>query len=138
MTGRCFVDSNVLVYADDRSAGPKRDRARELIREVLGTRMGVLSLQVLQEYFAVVRRKLGISATAARRRIEVLKRLDVVVLEVPDLMAAIDLHRLHGFSIWDSLIIRAALNAGCRTLYSEDLQDGRRIDGLEVVDPFKN
>jgi predicted nucleic acid-binding protein len=137
MTGRSFVDSNVLVYADDRSAGPKRDRARELILSVMGARTGVLSLQVLQEYFAVATRKLGISATAARRRIEVLNRLDVVILGVQDLLAAIDLHRLHGFSIWDALVIRAALNAGCKILYSEDLQHGRRINGLEIVNPFK-
>ena len=78
MTARSFVDSNVLVYADDRSAGPKRERARDLIREVMSTRTGVLSLQVLQEYFAVSTRKLGISAAAARRRIELLSRLDVV------------------------------------------------------------
>jgi predicted nucleic acid-binding protein len=61
----------------------------------------------------------------------------VVILGVEDLLAAVDLHRLHGFSIWDALVIRAALNAGCRVLYSEDLQDGRRIDGLEIVNPFK-
>lgn len=137
MTVRCFVDSNVFVYADDRSAGAKRDRARELIREVMGARTGVLSLQVLQEYFAVTTKKLGISAAAARRRIEVLSRLDVVILGVEDVLAAVDLHRLHGFAIWDALVIRAALNAGCRILYSEDLQEGRRIDGLEVVNPFR-
>lgn len=137
MTVRCFVDSNVFVYADDRSAGAKRDRARELIREVMGARTGVLSLQVLQEYFAVTTKKLGVSAAAARRRIEVLSRLDVVILGVEDVLAAIDLHRLHGFAIWDALVIRAALNAGCRILYSEDLQEGRRIDGLEVVNPFR-
>jgi len=137
MTARCFVDSNILIYADDRSAGPKRDRARELIRESMAAGTGVLSLQVLQEYFAVATRKLGISADSARQRIELLSRLDVVILGVEDLLAAIDLHRLHRFSIWDALVIRAALNAGCRVLYSEDLQDGRRIDGLEIVNPFK-
>jgi predicted nucleic acid-binding protein len=137
MTARCFVDSNVLLYADDRSAGPKRDRARELIREVMGAGTGVLSLQVLQEYFSVATKKLGISADGARQRIELLSRLDVVILGVEDVLAAIDLHRLHQFSTWDALVIRAALNAGCRVLYSEDLQDGRRIDGLEIVNPFK-
>jgi predicted nucleic acid-binding protein len=137
MTARCFVDSNVLLYADDRSAGPKRDRARELIEEVMSSGTGVLSLQVLQEYFSVATKKLGIPAAGARQRIELLSLLDVVILSVEDVLAAIDLHRLHQFSIWDALVIRAALNAGCRVLYSEDLQDGRRIDGLEIVNPFK-
>jgi len=137
MTGRCFVDTNVFIYADDDSAGPKRGRARELIREVMSSRAGVLSLQVLQEYFSIATKKLGIPAASARQRIEWLSRWDVVILGVEDVLAAVDLHRLHGFSIWDALVIRAALNAGCRVLYSEDLQDGRRIDGLEVVNPFK-
>jgi predicted nucleic acid-binding protein len=137
MTARCFVDSNILLYADDRSAGPKRERARELIEEVMSTGTGVLSLQVLQEYFAVATKKLGVPAAGARQRIELLSRLDVVILGVEDILMAIDLHRLHQFSIWDALVIRAALNAGCRVLYSEDLQDGRRIDGLEIVNPFK-
>jgi predicted nucleic acid-binding protein len=138
MTARSFVDTNVLIYADDRSAGAKREQARELIRKIMKARTGVLSLQVLQEYFSVSTRKLGLSATAARRRIELLQSLDVVLLGAPDLLAAIDLHRLHGFAIWDALIVRAALNAGCRILYSEDLQHGRRIEGLEVVNPFKS
>lgn len=137
MTVRSFIDSNVLVYADDRSAGPKRERARALISGAMLARTGVLSLQVLQEYFSVATKKLGLPAAAARRRVALVSRLDVVILGVQDVLAAIDLHRLHGFSIWDALVIRAALNAGCRVLYSEDLQDGRRIEGLEIVNPFK-
>lgn len=137
MTARCFVDTNVLIYADDLSAGAKQDRARELIREMMRNKTGVLSLQVLQEYFAVATRKLGLSATSVRRRIELVSRLDVVLLGVEDVLAAIDLHRLHTFSIWDALVIRAALNAGCRILYSEDLQEGQRIQGMEVVNPFR-
>ncbi|MES1241390.1 MAG: PIN domain-containing protein [Acidobacteriota bacterium] len=137
MTVRSFIDSNVLLYADDRNAGPKRDRARSLISAAMLARTGVLSLQVLQEYFSVATKKLGLSAEAARRKVALVSRLDVVILGVQDVLAAIDLHRLHGFSIWDALVIRAALNAGCRVLYSEDLQDGRRIEGLEIVNPFK-
>jgi predicted nucleic acid-binding protein len=137
MTARCFVDSNVLIYSDDLRAGPKRDRARELIEEVMVAGTGVLSLQVLQEYFSASKKKLGLSAESALQKIQLFSRLDVVILGVPDLLAAIDLHRLHQFSIWDALVIRAALNAGCRILYSEDLQHGRRIDGLEIVNPFK-
>jgi predicted nucleic acid-binding protein len=137
MTARCFVDSNVLAYSDDEGSSLKRDRARELLREVIRSKTGVLSLQVLQEYFSVSTKKLGLSGDDARQRIELFSQLDVVILGVQDLLAAIDLHRLHRFSIWDALVIRAALNGGCRILYSEDLQDGRRIGGLEIVNPFK-
>jgi predicted nucleic acid-binding protein len=138
MTARCFVDSNVLAYSDDEGSSLKRDRARELLREVIRSKAGVLSLQVLQEYFSVSTKKLGLSADDARQRIELFSQLDIVILGFPDLLAAIDLHRLHQFSIWDALVIRAALNGGCRILYSEDLQDGRRIGGLEIVNPFKD
>src|SRR3954462_8083328 len=138
MTARCFVDSNVLAYSDDEGSSLKRDRARELLREVIRSKAGVLSLQVLQEYFSVSTKKLGLSADDARQRIELFSQLDIVILGFPDLLAAIDLHRLHRFSIWDALVIRAALNGGCRILYSEDLQDGRRIGGLEIVTPFKD
>jgi predicted nucleic acid-binding protein len=61
---------------------------------------------------------------------------DIVRIEPVDLLGAIDLHRLHGFSIWDALILRAALVSGCRTLYTEDLQHGFKIESLEVVNPF--
>lgn len=133
-----FVDTNILVYADDAADSGKRGRAQELIREVVQDRSGWLSLQVLQEYFAVATRKLGLDAELARRRVELYSRLEVVTLSAVDLLAAIDLHRLYRFSIWDALIVRAALVAGCRRLYSEDLQSGFRIENLEVINPFRS
>jgi predicted nucleic acid-binding protein len=137
MTAPYFVDTNVLVYADDRSAGVKRDRARELIRSALRDGRARLSTQVLAEYFAVATRKLGLSSAAARRRVEIYAALTVLRPSVDDLLAAIDLHRLHELSIWDALIVRSARSSGCRVLYSEDLQHGRSLDGVVVVDPFR-
>ncbi len=131
-----FVDTNILIYADDRAVPTKRERAQNLIREVIREQTGRLSLQVLQEFFAAATRKLGLAADVARRRVELYARLDVVRLEPADVLAAIDLHRLYRVSVWDALIIRAALLAGCRKLYSEDLQSGFRIEKLEVVNPF--
>ena len=92
---------------------------------------------MLQEYFAAATGKLGLTAVDARRRIEVFVHLDVVRLDADDVLAAIDLHRLHELSIWDALIVRAALMSGCRTLYTEDLQDGRRFEAVQVVNPFR-
>ena len=92
---------------------------------------------MLQEFFAAATGKLGLTAVDARRRIELFSHLDVVRLDVDDVLAGIDLHRLHQLSIWDALIVRAAAISGCRTLYTEDLQDGRRFEGLQVVDPFR-
>lgn len=136
MTARSFVDTNVLFYAEDESQPAKRDRARALLRELVPTGQAVLSLQVLREFFAASRKKLRLEAEDAKARVERYARLEVVRLDVDDLLSAIDLHRLHSISFWDALIVRAALIARCRILYSEDMQHGRRIDGLEIIDPF--
>lgn len=136
MSARNFFDSNILVYTDDLSAPEKRTKALDLVVLARREGSGVLSTQVLQEYFAVVVRKLGVPAAKARRKVEIFSRLDLVQVDVPLILSAIDLHRLHQVSIWDALIVRAAQQARCVVLYSEDLQSGRRFDGLEVVNPF--
>jgi predicted nucleic acid-binding protein len=133
---RSFVDTNVLVYADDDASVAKQARARELIRELFASGNGVLSLQVLREYFVVATRKLDIPAEAARRKVEIYSRFDVAGSDAADLLAAIDLHRLHGLSLWDALVIQSALAARCGVLYSEDLQHGRQFGGLRVENPF--
>ncbi len=137
MTGPFFVDTSVLVYADDARDAAKQAKARELLRRVVRERSGKLSLQVLQEFFAAATQKLGLAAVDARRRVEIFSHMDVVRIDVDDVLAAIDLHRLHELSIWDALVVRAALLSGCRTLYTEDMQDGRRFDSLQVVNPFR-
>ena len=136
MSVRSFLDTNVLVYTDDFSTPAKQEAALDLMESARLGSWGVVSTQVLQEYFAVVTRKFGLSADIARAKIEIFGRLDVVIIEPADILAGIDLHRLHGIGFWDGLIIQAARSAGCRILYTEDLQHGRRFDGLEVVNPF--
>jgi predicted nucleic acid-binding protein len=136
MSVPAFLDTNVLVYADDRANPEKRDRAQALIREVVQNGNGHLSLQVLQEYFAAATRKLGMDAAAARQRVELYAQINVVILDPEDLLVAIDLHRRYSISIWDALIIRAAILGGCRKLYTEDLQQGFFIERLEIVNPF--
>lgn len=137
MTVRSFFDTNVLVYTDDRSSPTKQQRAIELIAQHRHGGTGVLSLQVLQEYFVTVTRKLRVDPQAARRKVELLAEFDVAAPGVADILAAIDLHRLHELSFWDALILRSANQAGCRVLFSEDLQEGREIDGVRVVNPFR-
>jgi len=136
MIAQFFIDTNVLLYADDHGAPEKRERAKNLIRETMHDHNGRVSLQVLQEYFSAATRKLKLDVSLARRQVELYSRFDVVRLNPNDLMAAIDLHRLHQFSIWDALILRAAMISGCRRLYTEDLQAGFRLDSLEIVNPF--
>jgi predicted nucleic acid-binding protein len=136
MSVRSFFDTNVLVYADDKAAPAKQRHALELVAEHRRCGTGVLSLQVLQEYFVTATRKLGVDPQVVRRKVELLAEFDVAAPDVADILAAIDLHRLHGFSFWDALILRAAKQAGCSVLLSEDFQDTREIDGVRVLNPF--
>jgi predicted nucleic acid-binding protein len=137
MAERSFLDSNVLIYTDDGSSPAKQRTAIQLIARCRRQRNGVVSLQVLEEYFSISTRKLGVDAAIARRKVELFSQLSTVATHVEDVLAAIDLHRLHQFSFWDALVIRSAQQAGCSRLYSEDLQHGRRIDGVDIVNPFK-
>jgi predicted nucleic acid-binding protein len=136
MSARSFFDTNVLVYADDKAAPAKQRRALELVAEHRRAGTGVVSLQVLQEYFVTATRKLGVDARIVRRKVELLAEFDVAAPDVADTLAAIDLHRLHGFSFWDALVLRAAKQSGCGVLLSEDFQELREIDGVRVVNPF--
>src|SRR5947209_3522276 len=136
MPARSFFDTNVLIYADDKAAPAKQRKALDLVAEHRRARTGVVSLQVLQEYFVTVTKKLQVDAAIARRKVELLAEFDVASPEVSDILAAIDLHRLHRFSFWDALIVRAAKQAVCSVLLSEDLQQQREIDGGRIVKPF--
>ena len=136
MSARSFFDTNVLVYADDKAAPAKQRRALELVAEHRRAGTGVVSLQVLQEYFVTVTRKLGVDVRIVRRKVELLAEFDVAAPDVADILAAIDLHRLHGFSFWDALVLRAAKQSGCSVLLSEDFQESREVDGVRVVNPF--
>jgi predicted nucleic acid-binding protein len=119
MTARSFFDTNILIYADDKAAPAKQRRAIDLVAEHRRARTRVVSLQVLQEYFVTVTRKRHVDASIARRKVELLAELDVSAPEVTDIRAAIDLHRLHGFSFWDGLVLRATRQAGCSVIFSE-------------------
>lgn len=133
---RRFLDTNVLLYADDLEAGEKRSRAREILRAAMESGDGVVSTQVLQEFFVISTRKLGVDPAAARRKIALIATMDLVRVDLDLILTAIDLHRLHGLSFWDALIVRAASLAGCGLLLTEDLQHGRVVDGVRIENPF--
>ncbi|MGA8617565.1 MAG: PIN domain-containing protein [Candidatus Sulfotelmatobacter sp.] len=134
---RSFFDTNVLIYADDKAAPAKQRRALDLVTEHRRARTGVVSLQVLQEYFVTATRKLHVESSIARRKVELLAEFHVAAPDVSDILAAIDLHRLHNLSFWDALVIRSAKQSGCTVLFSEDVQHSRDIDGLQIVNPFR-
>src|SRR3954447_1396712 len=136
MNDLAFFDTNVLVYADDRSSPAKQKKAIALFAEHLSRRTAVVSLQVLQEYFAAATRKLKLTPEAAQRKVEIIARSKVVRFDSNDVIAAIELHRLIQISFWDALIVHAARSAGVGTLYSEDLQASAVVAGVRVIDPF--
>lgn len=137
MTARSFFDTNVLIYADDKAAPAKQRRALDLVAEHRRAGTGVVSLQILQEYFVTITRKLGVDQRIARRKVELLAEFDVAATDLTDILGAIDLHLLHGFSFWDALVMRSAKQAGCSVLLTEDMQDAREIDGVRIVNPFR-
>jgi predicted nucleic acid-binding protein len=133
---RVFLDTNVLVYADDSRDSRKQARARASMEVLIESERAVLSTQVLQEYFVAATRKLGMAAELARARVELFARLDVVPVRSGHIVEAIDLHRLHGFSFWDALVLRSAAVAGCGQLLTEDLTHGQVVGGVRIENPF--
>jgi predicted nucleic acid-binding protein len=134
-----FVDTNVLLYAHDRTAGRKRAIAVDLLERLWGTRTGTLSTQVLQEFYVNATRKLPRPVPAARARAVVARYATWRVhrIEPADIVAASELEKRHRLSFWDALVITAAVRLGARQLVSEDLQHGRRLGDLEIADPFR-
>ena len=126
-----FIDTNVLIYAQ--GSGAKSEMARQVI--LAG---GVISVQVLNEFAAVLRRKFRLEWTViADSLADVRAALGPVrPLDVEIHLHAVALARLHGFSFYDALIVASARAAGCDTLLTEDLQAGRRVAGLTIVNPF--
>lgn len=131
-----FFDTNVLVYTEDRSSPAKQKAASDLLDKHLSADTAVLSMQVLQEYFATVTRKLRVPPEKAQRQVEIFACAKVVRLEVADLIVAIEYHRLNHISIWDAMIVRAALIGGASILYTEDLQHEAFFGHVRVSNPF--
>lgn len=137
MTGRAFIDTNVLVYAMDDGAPAKQARARELM-VAARAESHVISPQVLQEFYNAVTRKLArpVGAHDASAAVRALARLTVVPADAELVVAAIGIHQRHQLSFWDALILQSALKGGCDRLLSEDLQHGFRVGTLVVENPF--
>ena len=134
---RVFFDTNVLVYCED--AGDRRcKKARDLVQAQLKDGTGVVSPQVLSEYFVTVTRKIAqpLTDAGAEARLRAYASMHVVPLESGTILHALRLKANHQVSYWDALILAAATDAGCTTVYSEDLAHGQRYGGLQVINPF--
>ena len=138
MSDRYFVDTNILMYAHDTTAGAKHERARALVESLWRDRSGVVSTQVLQELCVNLRRKAGmpLDATTTREIVGDYLTWHVVVNGPQSILEALDLEARHRVSFWDALVIHAAQAAGAEVLYSEDLSDGQQYGPVRVVNPL--
>ena len=138
MSDKVFLDTNIIVYAHDRSSGDKHAVAREIMERLWESRKGVISVQVLQEFFVCVTQKIAkpLVIKNARTILEYLSNWDVVVNDKYITLKAIDLQEKYRFSFWDSLVIQAAIQGQARILLSEDLPDGQAVKDLKILNPF--
>ncbi|HSW05966.1 PIN domain-containing protein [Aquabacterium sp.] len=131
-----FFDTNVLVYAFDRGAGQRHAVADAVLAQHLIARTLVISTQVLLETYSVLTRKKGVRPDVALTGLSALAQEKVVPASADFVLRSMATSQRHQLSIWDALILQAALDAGCDALLSEDLQAGQRFGTLEVVNPF--
>ena len=138
MSAKSFVDTNVLVYAHDQSAGQKHDLASALIEQLWHSGQGVLSTQVLQELCVSIRRKAKHPLPVTELRELILDYLswEVIVNTPNSVLEALELEQRYQISFWDALILQAAETSGASILYSEDLAGGRTYGSVRVVNPF--
>jgi predicted nucleic acid-binding protein len=140
MSARYFLDTNIFVYSLDLTEAVKARRAARLIRDGLDTGNGIVSYQVVQEFFSVAFRRFAkpMSAFAAEEYLNTVFRPLLVVHSSPALfVSALQVYARYRFSWYDSLIVAAAQEAGCSILYSEDMQPGLRVDDLRIENPFR-
>jgi predicted nucleic acid-binding protein len=138
MSVKAFLDTNILVYSRDAGAGEKQKQAEELIRNLWESRTGAVSIQILNEYFVTVTRKLkpGLSPERAWKDISLLKAWQPVSMDWTLLERSNQIFREHSLSWWDAQVVAAAQLANCSLLYTEDLNDGERFGNVVITNPF--
>ena len=138
MSDRCFVDTNILVYAQDLAAGEKYSWAHALMVELWEERKGVISTQVLQELYIALRHRMKspVSAVEAANILRDYSEWQVVINNRESIFRAIEIEGRYKISFWDALILQAAERAEARTVYSEDLSHGSKYAGIMVVNPL--
>ena len=135
---KTFIDTNIIIYAYDVTAGKKHQTARIIISDLWDSGLGVISTQVLQEFFVNVVQKIPkpLDIPQAKEIVRDFLKWHVVVNTGDSILDAIDISLRYGYSFWDSMIIEAAIKGGATVLISEDLQDGQVVSGVTIKNPF--
>ena len=136
MATRSFIDSNILIYADSSDEPAKQKVALALLKNLFEDTCGVLSTQVLQEYCNVAIKKLRLSPEHTRAQLDLFEQFEVVQITPALIRAGLDLHQTRKFAFYDALIVASAQTAGCVALFSEDMNAGQAIGGVQIVNPF--
>jgi predicted nucleic acid-binding protein len=138
MSAKVFGDTNILVYAHNLDAGAKNSIARELVADLWETRSGILSTQVLQEYYVAITKKVAnpLKVAKARRSVRNYCAWEVIVNDIQILLQATEIQEAHRLSFWDSLIVSAAFAGNAAVIATEDLNHGQRIEGILIRNPF--
>ena len=135
---KTFLDTNIIVYAFDSSAKEKRDIARQILIDLWDSGEGLLSTQVLQEFYVTVTQKIPkpLDRKLAAQTIQDLLQWDVVINDGAAILEAIIIQEKHKFSFWDAMIIQAAAKGGAELILTEDMAFGRKIRGITLKNPF--
>jgi len=134
---KVFLDTNILVYSIDQSDGGKLEKSRKLIKSLTGESSGVISTQVMQEFYVAATTKLGADPLLIKDILRSLERFETVVVSPVLIKEAIDCAIINRLSFWDALIVVAAESAHCDTLWTEDLNHGQVIRGVRIENPLK-
>lgn len=139
MSDRVFLDTNILVYAHDVSAGPKNAIARDLVTELWAHKTGCLSIQVFQEFYVTVTQKVPRRMDPADAE-TILRGLSYWYVHEPkteDVFQAIALQKRYQLSFWDAMIVQSAVQLECGQIWSEEMNPGQIYAGVQLVNPFQ-
>jgi predicted nucleic acid-binding protein len=138
MAEKYFVDTNILIYAHDRSSGLKHARARQLIEHLWITGQGVLSTQVLHELCVNLRRKVvhPLPVDEIKRLVQDYQSWEIVINTPASVVQALEIEVRYKTSFWAALVLQAAESCGAAVLYSEDLATGQRYGTVQVINPL--
>jgi len=139
MPDRIFVDTNILVYAHDVSAGNKHATAKNMIQELWESKAGCLSIQVMQEFYVSVTQKVPqpLNHIVAKEIVRDLTYWNVHEPNSDDVLNAIDLQQRYKISFWDAMILQSALQLECSLIWSEDMNPGKMYDSVNLENPFQ-
>ncbi len=134
---KVFIDTNILIYSMDEFDPAKREKYRFLLKSAINEFQGVISTQVMQEFYVTATKKLGADPLLMKDILHSFEQFEIVIVNPAIIYDAIDCGIINRMSFWDSLIVVAAESAHCETLWTEDLNDGRIIRGVRIENPLK-